>query len=94
MKIMPNILSILGGKCKQAHDLCGFGVSGSAVSLEEPMCMCFGGTDVKVCFCSALKGMSKSGILYGSSGPAAFKKTLGLSRFTGLSAIFLECTHY
>lgn len=74
MKIMPNILSIPGGKCKQAYDLCGFDVSGSALNFEEPMCICFGGTHGKDCFYSDLKGMSRSGILYGSSGPAAFKK--------------------
>lgn len=74
MKIMPNILSVTGGKHKQDHDLRGFDVSGSIPSLEEFMCMCFGGTDAKDCFYSALKGMSRSGVFHGSAGPAAFKK--------------------
>lgn len=73
MKIMPNILSTPGGKYKQAHGLCGFDVSGSVPSLEELTCMYFGGTNAKDCF-SALNGMSRSGFLYGSAGPAAFKK--------------------
>lgn len=74
MKIVPSILSIRGGKHKQAHDLCGFDVSESSRSLEEPMCVCFGGTDAKDCFYSALKGMSRSGVFYGNAGSAAFKK--------------------
>lgn len=74
MKIMPNILSIPGRKCKQAHDWCGFDVSGSIPSLEEPIYVCFRGTDAKDCFYSALKGMNRFGVFYGSAGPAVFKK--------------------
>lgn len=73
-KILPNILSMPGGKHKQAHDLCGFDASGSVHSLKEPMYMRFGGTDVENCFCTALKGMSRSGAFNGSAGPAAFKE--------------------
>lgn len=44
--------------------------------------------DVKDCFYSALKGMSRAGVLYGSR----LQETLGLSRLSGLSAVFLQCT--
>lgn len=35
--VMPRILSLPGGKHQQAHDLCGFDISGSVSCLEEPM---------------------------------------------------------
>lgn len=73
MKITSNVLNIPGRKCKLAFDLFGFDVSGPVPSLEELQCVRLGGTCVKDCFCSGLKGTSRSRLWNGSPGLAAFK---------------------
>lgn len=85
---MPDILSIPGGKCKQAHDLCGYDVSGSVPSSEEHMCICFRGTDVKELLLLCFKRQEQVWSLVWQCWACSFQKPLGLSRFTGLFAIF------
>lgn len=85
---MPDTFSIPVGKCKQAHDLCGFDVSGSIPSSEEPMSMYFGGTDVKELLLLCFKRKEQIWILIWQCWACSLQNPLGLSRFTGLSAIF------